>query len=69
MSQRKPSPEKRVICIASAGLNFARATQHRFIAARRVRIAGETGWEFIYRCEETGVERRYGWEDLLPATN
>ena len=40
-------------------------TDHHYVETRESSVAGPNGeaWEFIYECEVTGVERRWGIVD------
>lgn len=60
---------QRTVLLASAGCPGRRATRHVFVRREPVaptRLAGawsgREGIALIYRCEVTGVERRYGIE-------
>lgn len=58
-----PTPDREVVYLPSAGLDERRATLHRYHETRPALDAnGGAGHEFIFRCAETGAERRYGFE-------
>jgi hypothetical protein len=52
-------PKQRVV-LPSAGLGERRATPHEFARFEPVVVNGEKSTALIYRCTETGAERRYG---------
>lgn len=41
-----------------------RATLHKHVATRRIRVDGEAAWEHVFKCTETGVERRWGLDAI-----
>jgi hypothetical protein len=74
----RPRPERFTVCIPSNGYGSPRATRHKYVATRETTFEGPHGgpaYEFIFRCEETGEERRYGYQmreadsDVEPGPN
>ena len=61
---RVPRPTTRVAVLPSAGYGQFRLTKHTYVDTRECRVGGKDGdaWEHIFRCEETGEERRWGVE-------
>lgn len=58
-----PKPETLSAYLESAGyIKFRKMTLHTFVEARETVVEGPRGdaWEFIYKCTETGAERRWG---------
>lgn len=53
------APKQRVI-LPSAGLGERRATMHEFVRFDEIKVGDQDALALIYRCEETGAERRYG---------
>ncbi len=75
MSHKKrstPRPETLVALLPSQGYGgpVPRITRHVFVEARECVLPSPDGdaWELIYRCEETGEERRWGTTSREPAT-
>jgi hypothetical protein len=66
---KPPKPQTLTAILPSfgSGAGRPRCTLHKYIATRECSVAGPDGdaWEFIYECQETGVERRWGIEDRL----
>ncbi len=62
-----PKPETINAYLESAGYKRKKATLHIFVEARETTVEGPRGdsWEFIFKCSETGVERRWGVIDRL----
>lgn len=66
-----PKPETINAYLESAGYKTRKATLHFFIEARETTVDGPRGdaWEFIYKCSETGAERRWGIVERLDFTD
>lgn len=60
-----PKPVTKRPILLSAGYSLPTPTRHRWIATRACTLPGPDGaaWEFVFVCETTGAERRYGVED------
>lgn len=57
-----PRPTTRVAWLPSAGRGTPLATKHTYVDTRECVVAGAPAWEHIFRCEDTGEERRWGVE-------
>lgn len=63
-----PTPATRTAYLPSKGYDNMRATQHKFVKATEHSFENKLdgGWEdvwlFWYACQETGVERVWGFE-------
>lgn len=64
MTSKTPRPVTRVAYLASAGYGQLRFTRHVYVDTRECLIKGREpeAWEHVFRCEETGEERRWGLE-------
>lgn len=63
MKAKMPEPETKEALLPSFGYGpgLPRITRHVFTRALECHLPGEgEAWEFLYKCEETGVERRWG---------
>lgn len=60
-----PIPETINALLPSLGYPDRRPTLHIYLEARETRVDGPRGeaWEFIFKCSETGLERRWGIVD------
>jgi hypothetical protein len=64
---KAPTPATKTACLPSLGFDEMRATRHRFVKAVETSVPGplpgewEDVWQYIYACEETGVERVWGY--------
>lgn len=58
----KPKPETKMALLASEGFAAFRLTKHFYVDTREAAVLGPhpEAWEFIFKCAETGVERRWG---------
>lgn len=76
---KAPIPQTRGAFLPSAGYDSMKATRHRYVKAVETSVPGiipgtwEDIWQYIYACEETGIERVWGYasRDLsdLPTSN
>lgn len=65
----KPKPFTTWAFLPSRGYGRPRATLHKYTETREASISKESsgkvdGYEFIFTCTETGVERRWGTTNL-----
>lgn len=64
---KTPEPETKEAVLPSFGYGPGRPrwTKHKYVKTLECTLPGEDGvaYEFIYRCSETGVERRWGTFD------
>lgn len=73
----KPKPDTLNAHLESAGYTHSRATLHEYVDTRECEVevprtegtAKQPAWEFIFKCTETGVERRWGCVDRLVFKN
>lgn len=59
----RPVPERRSVIIPSRGYPLSnKPTHHLYLETRECIIPGPhpESWEFIFRCQETAEERRFG---------
>ncbi len=66
-----PRPATRVAVLRSAGYGQPRFTRHVYVDTRECVVQGREpeAYEHIFKCEETGEERRWGLEPRHPAPN
>jgi hypothetical protein len=59
---KPPIPETKSPRLPSAGYRDERYTQHVYLETRPTMLPGPAGaaWEFVFVCQETGAERRWG---------
>ena len=67
-------PESGTVVLMSESPDHRHWTRHRYVGTQRCVVEDQDGvkgdaWEHLYRCDVTGVVRRYGCEDLLVATD
>jgi hypothetical protein len=63
MDKSLPKPATREAILISAGLTIPTPTKHRFVDSRLCELPGPGGGraiEFIYECQETLMQRRWG---------
>lgn len=64
---KPPVPETKIARLPSFGYGagLPRWTIHKYVKTMECNLPGPDGeaWEFVYRCEETGAERRWGVVD------
>jgi hypothetical protein len=64
MSQKLPEPVTRSALLPSFGFGpgMPRITKHLYSRTLECTLPGQDGtcYEFMFKCEETGVERRWG---------
>jgi hypothetical protein len=60
-NKNTPKPET---TSAYLSLEKGRATLHHYLETREVEVDGQA-WEFIFKCVETGTERRWGLIERL----
>lgn len=62
----RPEPSVKHPVLPSAGFADQRVTRHSFVRTERVEIdlgpEPRYGWAVIYACDDTGAERRWGFE-------
>lgn len=69
----KPKPDTLAAHLESAGYSHRKATLHLYVDTRECEVEvprtegrePQPAWEFIYKCTETGAERRWGCVDRL----
>lgn len=71
-----PQPKSKRAKLMSAGCR--RPTWHIYVATMECtvprvggangEVLGGPGWEFLFECEETGAQRRWGLEDRTPSS-
>ena len=58
-----PKPATRSAFLISAGLSEPTFTKHKYVETRLTELAGVGGgpaYEFVFECEETSMQRRWG---------
>lgn len=62
-----PKPDTRTALLESAGLTHSTITRHNYVETRLTEISGPGGqaYEFIFECQETSMQRRWGTERVL----
>ena len=76
-NNNKPRPDTTTALLESGGYTHKRATVHTYVDTRECEVevprtegtAKQPAWEFIFKCNETGVERRWGIVDRLVFKN
>lgn len=71
---KAPIPATKTALLPSSGYDQLKVTRHRYVKAVETSHPGltpgtwEDVWEYIFACEETGVERVWGYasRDLTP---
>jgi hypothetical protein len=64
---KAPTPVTKTAWLPSKGYDYMRATRHKYVKAIEASIPGlmdgtwEDIWQYIYACENTGVERVWGY--------
>lgn len=71
---KPPKPETLRAVLPSFGYppgGRPRWTEHHFVEAREALVGGPNpdAWEFVFECEETGAERRWGIVDRSVVTS
>lgn len=67
-----PAPITKTALLPSVGYGpgVPRITKHTWVATRKTRLPGDgEAWEFIFRCAETGADRRWGTMYLHETVN
>lgn len=64
MAKNIPAPEPETTSAYLVLENKKRATLHIYLETRETIVDGPA-WEYIFKCLETGVERRWGVIDRL----
>lgn len=57
-----PRPDTRIAMLPSQGYGRLKATRHVYVRTQTCQVPGPDpdAWEHIFKCSETGEERRWG---------
>lgn len=64
---KAPTPVNKHPWLPSRGFDEMRATRHKYVKAVETSVPGpqpgewEDVWQYVFSCEETGVERVFGY--------
>lgn len=72
MTKDLPKPATRTAFLVSTGITIPTPTKHKYVETRECELLGPGGgpaYEFVFECQETGMQRRWGNADVLEATD
>lgn len=62
-----PKPQTLTAILPSSGFPYPKPTFHRFVETRKCVIGKNNSYEFVFMCEETLAERRWGVVKIVDA--